>query len=285
LKFYVNPYSNAKQTADSWRSTRADDAYQMDKIANSPEAVWLGGWSGDIKSAVANKISAAKSQGAVPVFIAYNIPNRDCGSYSSGGVSDASSYQSWIQNIAQGIGGSKAVVVLEPDAVASTDCLSQQQKNDRYSMLSNAVSTLKNAGALVYLDAGHPNWISADEMSSRLNSAGISKADGFAVNVSNFYSTSDNMSYGSQISSKVGGKHFVIDTARNGLGATADNQWCNPGGRALGARNTTSTGNALVDAFLWLKNPGESDGNCNGGPSAGTWWPDYALGLAKRSAL
>jgi len=44
------------------------------------------------------------------------------------------------------------------------------------------------------------------------------------------------------------------------------------------------TGQALVDAYLWIKTPGESDGTCNGGPKAGQWWADYALGLA-RSAM
>jgi Cellobiohydrolase A (1,4-beta-cellobiosidase A) len=97
--------------------------------------------------------------------------------------------------------------------------------------------------------------------------------------------TSDNITYGTAISSSVGGKHFVIDTSRNGLGATADSQWCNPDGRALGTAATTTTGNSLVDAFLWLKRPGESDGTCNGGPNAGGWWADYALGLAQRSAI
>jgi endoglucanase len=48
---------------------------------------------------------------------------------------------------------------------------------------------------------------------------------------------------------------------------------------------TPSTGDPLADAFLWIKAPGESDGTCNGGPSAGTWWPDYALGLAQRAAF
>ena len=283
ITFFVNPNSNAKATADSWRQSRPNDAYQMDKIANSPEAIWLGGWSGDVESMVAAKKAAAKKQSEVPVFIAYNIPQRDCGSYSGGGMGDASSYASWIQKIASGISGAKAVVVLEPDALASTDCLSQQQKNDRYSMLSNAVSALKNAGALVYLDAGHPNWISANDMASRLNEAGIAKADGFALNVSNFYSTSENVSYGTELSQKVGGKHFVIDTSRNGLGSNGE--WCNPAGRALGIRNTTNTGSSVVDAFLWLKNPGESDGNCNGGSSAGSWLPEYALELAKRSAI
>jgi endoglucanase len=33
--------------------------------------------------------------------------------------------------------------------------------------------------------------------------------------------------------------------------------------------------------LLWIKRPGESDGTCNGGPSSGKWWPEYALGLAQ----
>ena len=103
-----------------------------------------------------------------------------------------------------------------------------------------------------------------------------------ALNVSNFYLTSENATYGAQVSALVGGKHFVIDTGRNGLGPTTDGQWCNPAGRAIGARPTTATGNALIDAFLWIKTPGESDGSCNGAPGAGTWMPEFALGLAQR---
>jgi endoglucanase len=50
----------------------------------------------------------------------------------------------------------------------------------------------------------------------------------------------------------------------------------------LGQMPTTRTGHRLVDAYLWIKYPGESDGPCNGGPTAGQWWADYALGLAQR---
>jgi endoglucanase len=285
LKFFVNPNSNAKRTADEWRNSRQSDAFQMDKIASSPEAIWLGGWNGNVQQDVANKISAAKAQGSAPVFIAYNIPMRDCGSYSAGGVSNGDAYRSWIRQIASGIGGNRAIVVLEPDGLTSTDCLSQQQRNDRFSMISDAVSILKNAGALVYIDAGHSSWVGADEMASRLTQAGIAKADGFALNVSNFQTTQSNIDFGTKVSAKVGGKHFVIDTARNGAGPAPGNEWCNPSGRALGLRSTANTGNTLVDAYLWLTNPGESDGNCNGGPSAGVWWPEYALELAKRSAI
>ena len=45
-------------------------------------------------------------------------------------------------------------------------------------------------------------------------------------------------------------------------------------------RGATSGG-----ALLWIKQPGESDGTCNGGPNAGQWWADYALGLAQRAGI
>jgi endoglucanase len=96
-------------------------------------------------------------------------------------------------------------------------------------------------------------------------------------------------------------KHFVIDTSRNGQGPwiapsdhpTGDPQdWCNPPDRGLGYRPTVSTENTLIDAFLWIKIPGESDGQCyrwTSGPldpvrgiqdpPAGQWFPEMALEL------
>ena len=88
-----------------------------------------------------------------------------------------------------------------------------------------------------------------------------------------------------ELSGLVDGKHFVIDTSRSGAGPSTPYEWCNPMGRSVGASPTTNTGHPLVDAYLWVKPPGESDGECNGGPGAGRWWPEYALGLAQRSSL
>jgi endoglucanase len=128
-------------------------------------------------------------------------------------------------------------------------------------------------------------------MAAVLRRAGVADANGFALNVSNFQTTAATIAYGRQISRLVGGKHFVVDTSRNGLGPLAkrlwkkpEDQWCNSPGRALGARPSTRTADPLVDAYLWIKSPGESDGTCNGGPPPGVWWPEYALGLARRAA-
>jgi len=98
-----------------------------------------------------------------------------------------------------------------------------------------------------------------------------------------------------------GETHFVIDTSRNGVGPWAPpaypdpQDWCNPPDRGLGMTPTLETGNELIDAYLWIKTPGESDGECTRGlgpagetidpewglidPAAGDWFPEQVLDL------
>ena len=284
-RFYVAPDSPARKQADAWRSTRPADAAQMDKIAAQPVAYWVGGWAGDPSTAVRARVDAAASAGTVPVLVAYNIPQRDCGYYSSGGAGSADAYRAWIRAFAAGIGTRRAAVVLEPDALAGLDCLSSTDRTRRLDLLRDAVAVLSALPATsVYLDGGHAHWQPAAEMASRLSSAGVADAQGFFLNVSSFVLSSDNAAYGAQVAGLLGGKHFVIDTSRNGLGPAADGDWCNPPGRSLGQRPTAQTGVSRQDASLGVKYPGESDGPCHGGPAAGEWWADYALGLAQRAA-
>jgi endoglucanase len=252
----------------------------MDRIAEQPVAKWLGGWNVDIGSDVADAVSRITGSRALPVFVAYNIPGRDCGQYSAGGANGSNAYRSWIRDFANGLGNRRAVVILEPDALAGMSCLSPPLQQERLNLIHDAVRVLKAHGAAVYIDAGHARWVAPPEIANRLNRAGIAEADGFSLNISNFLANSVNIAYGTEVSKRVGGKHFIIDTSRNGQGATSAGNWCNPTGQRVGASPTTHTGNPLVDAFLWVKTPGESDGTCGGGPPAGRWWAEYALGLA-----
>ena len=94
--------------------------------------------------------------------------------------------------------------------------------------------------------------------------------------------------------------HGVVDTSRNGQGYwtapegkyTDAETWCNPPGRGLGAAPTLDTGDPYVDANLWIKIPGESDGQCYRGtggpldpergmqdPPAGQWFDELAREL------
>jgi endoglucanase len=288
-KFYVNPNSNARRTADQWYAQgRTSDVQQMEKIARNPDIFYFSEWTqnapGGTPAHVDWQTDQIYAQGALPVYGVYAIPHRDCGAYSSGGFTTADQYRTWINNVVSGLQGRKAVFVVEPDGIASTGCLTSTQLQERFDLIHYAVNKIEGAGSYAYIDASNcfaPN----DFIASRLQQAGISDATGFSRNVSNFCWTSEEISDGTYISNRVGGKHFIIDTSRNGLGPYQDaNNWCNPSGRALGPQPTANTGNSLVDAYYWLKRPGESDGSCNGYPSAGTWMPEYALGLAQRAA-
>ena len=255
----------------------------MGLIAKRPVATWFGDWNAQIGADAADLAGRARRQRAVPLVVAYNIPQRDCGSYSAGGADSAAAYAKWIGALAAGLARGPAAVILEPDAVAGWDCLDSAGRTRRAQMLRGAITTLSQRGIAVYLDAGNSNWQPASVMAARLRSAGVSKARGVAVNVSNFRTTSESLTYVRALRRKLPGLRAVIDTSRNGQGPAAD-QWCNPAGRGLGLPPTVSPATEPLDALLWIKTPGESDGSCNGGPAAGEWWPEQALGLAKRAA-
>ncbi|MFI1353286.1 glycoside hydrolase family 6 protein [Streptomyces sp. NPDC020898] len=287
--FWVNPDGNAAaQVATYAKSDKDPDAEQIRKIAEQPTGEWI---SPENPEAEARGFTeAAQKADRSALLVLYNIPHRDCGQYSSGGAADGDSYRAWIEGVAKGIGDRAATVVLEPDAILHLvdGCTQDEFHEERYDLLSGAIDTLAALpNTKVYLDAGNAGWGQPDQIFEPLKWAGIEKADGFSVNVSNFYSTADSIGYGKELSAKVGGKHFVVDTSRNGngpyTGGKPDENWCNPPGRALGESPTVKTADPLVDAYLWVKRPGESDGECKGGPKAGQWWADYALKLARAS--
>jgi endoglucanase len=282
-RLHAAPNAQVERQVAAWQRTRPADAAALRLLAGQPTAEWFGDWNRDVRRDVAGVVGGAARAGAVPVLVAYNIPNRDCGSHSAGGARNAAAYRQWIQQFAAGIGDRRAVVILEPDALPMVSCLSGSARGERVGLIGEAVALLARPNVAVYIDAGHSNWIPAAEMAQLLRQANVAQAAGFALNVSNFETDAANIGYGERLSPLVGGKRFVIDSSRNGRGPTATSEWCNPSGRALGRVPTTQTGHRLVDAFLWIKRPGESDGTCGGGPAAGEWWPDYALGLAQRS--
>jgi len=284
-RLFVDPDSPARQQVNAWQASRPADAGMIGKIANNSVGTWLGGWYGDIGSATRQWLGQMQSQGALPVFILYNIPIRDCGSYSAGGASSASAYRTWVQSIANASQGRKAVFILEPDAIAGWDCLNSGQRQERADVLRTAINTLSaDKNHYVYLDAGNARWHSASVMADRIRQVGTQGLQGISLNVSNFLTTAESQNYGTQISRQTGGLHVVIDTSRNGQGPAPNLEWCNPSGRGLGLPPSAQSGNP-VDAYLWLKYPGESDGACNGAPASGEWWADYALGLAARAAF
>ncbi|MEU3185522.1 glycoside hydrolase family 6 protein [Streptomyces sp. NPDC006923] len=289
--FWVDPDSDAARQVELWeKQGRPADARALRRISERAVAHWPA--DEDPVPEIRRAVQRAAPAGRTVVLVAYNIPHRDCGLYSAGGARDAQSYRDWLGSFADAIGDARAIVILEPDAVPHLvdGCTPAQHHAERYELLSQAIVRLKRLPhTRVYLDAGNPEWISNPaKLTEPLRRAGVKTADGFSLNVSNFQTNEAVKTFGTRLSGMLDGAHFTVDTSRNGAGPLPKDRnqpWCNPPGRALGTPPTTHTGNELLDAYLWIKRPGESDGPCRGGPAAGTWWPDYALGLARRARL
>jgi endoglucanase len=362
-----------RQIADLARHGQWRLAVQLTHMVLTPQAVWVNGGSGtSLTRSIKSEINRASKTRTLPVFVAYNIPFRDCAQFSAGGATSVAEYKAWIDAFAAGIGRSKAAVLLEPDGLgiipwytsingAQEWCQPAEADpataaSDRFALLNYAVDRFKALGHTnVYLDGTHSAWLGSGDIADRLVKAGVQKADGFFVDVSNYETTERQLKYGNWISKciyygtqgpdfarghfewcasqyypanpsdfstwgltdawydqNVGTvapdklAHFVVDTSRNGAGPWAapagvnwpDAQvWCNPPDRGLGLRPTTNTGDALADAFLWVKTPGQSDGQCDRGtgtgldparnntadPAAGAWFPAQAIELVQNA--
>ncbi|MDL2335481.1 MAG: glycoside hydrolase family 6 protein [Chloroflexota bacterium] len=369
-RFYAAPPNPgaAQQAKALRRAGRQAPAARITAMAAVPTAVWFTeGTVSEVGAYADEVIAAANDDGSVPVLVAYNVPGRDCGSYSGGGAPTGVAYKNWIDAIVTALGQTRAVVIIEPDGLSllPSDCGLPDTYN-REALISYAAHAfLADANALVYIDAGNSNWNTVALTAARLVDVGVADVAGFALNVSNFQFTDNSTVYGTWVArciaygtsvnpghfedcpDQYGSEdgiglssfghwsdsatkaklntsaenarynqllgatpattHFVIDTSRNALGpwngtsahpASHSNTeaWCNPPGRGAGQRPTANTGKALVDAYLWIKLPGESDGECyrwTNGPTdpvygiqdatAGAWFRQTALQMANNA--
>ncbi|WP_326724654.1 glycoside hydrolase family 6 protein [Streptomyces sp. NBC_00243] len=288
--FYVDPDSNAQK----WVNNNPTDERApkiLKSIASRPGARWFGNWNTDIQADVNAYVTAAAAVGKMPILAAYNMYWRDNGGESSGGAIDPAAYRTWIDAFAAGIGNRPAIVIVEPDSLAQAEYLpTETARADRYALVTYAAQALA-ARPLVraYLDGANATWVQPAEMAARLIKGGIAAVKTFAVGVANFDATDISLGYGNQVvaalaNQGVTGAKFVIDTARNGNGAMDDNgqhvDYCNPAGRRLGVPSSIGVGGA--EYLLWLKFPGDSDGQCGVAPAdtpAGTFSPYLAVRL------
>jgi endoglucanase len=282
--FYTNPNSNVEQWIAANPSNADEPAIAKD-IASQPQATWFTTYN---PTAIASQVSAvttpAAQKGQVPILIAYDIPNRDCGGASAGGAPTIANYETWISNFASGLGSGTAIVLVEPDSLALQSCLSSSDASARDAAIAYAGSVIHadDPNAKVYFDGGHSDWNSPAQQAAVLKAADVATdANGVFTNLSNFEWTNDELYYGQSILNDIGNSslHLVIDTSRNGAGP--GNTWCDPSGRALGLDPTANTGYSYVDAFIWAKPPGESDGCAD---KAGVFDPNLADALATNPA-
>ncbi|MES2092621.1 MAG: glycoside hydrolase family 6 protein [Actinomycetota bacterium] len=282
---WTNPSTLASSAAAKLgASGRTADAALVRQISSQPSATWLGDWWSPslLTSKLRGILAASAASGSTPVFVTYAIPNRDCGGYSAGGYTE-SEYLAWNRTIASTLLGSPAVVLMEPDSIAMLgEARCAAVAGARLQLLAQVAKIYFDVGVPVYLDGGNSRWVAPGIMATRLSTAGVQYARGFFTNVANFSRVDAERSYADSLSALLGGSHFVIDVSRNGSGWQGS--WCNPPGAALGQNPHVTAGTTGLDALLWVKNPGVSDGSCNGSPAAGAWFEASALLLVANRA-
>jgi endoglucanase len=282
------------------------------KIARNPQTKRYGGWTRHPQHEIRSYLRRLRraQPGSYAFFYVYRIRHNGCAhrerrrdgpitpGFDAGGYRDARAYRRWIRRFARGLGQAPAAVFLEPDALGVIECLPRRFRRLRYSLLRYAIRKLQHdRNVAIYLDAGAADWkLPVRLMARRLQLAGVGRVRGFFLNSTHYDFTRNNLRYGDRLSRALGGKHYVISTAVNGRGPYRlhrrkryfNELRCNPPGRALGDEPTVRTSSIWADAYVWIGDPGRSGGNCphpgqKPAPPAGSWWEQYALGLAKRA--
>ena len=187
---FVDPSMSAVQQGGVYRQ----------RIGSKAQAMWVTPHypTSSVGSAVRGYTRRAAQARRTPTLVVYGIPGRDCAGESSGGLAGAAAYRTWVAQIARGLRGQRALVIVEPDAVPlfgtpGTTCPTRPAGWQR--MLRYATRTLSRSGAWVYLDAGHSGWTPYADRAAQLERSGIAYARGFSTNVSNFRSTAAEKRY------------------------------------------------------------------------------------------
>ncbi|KAJ5158930.1 1 4-beta cellobiohydrolase [Penicillium coprophilum] len=256
-------------------------------------------------------------------------------SIADGGVAKYKAYIDSIRKILVEYSDVQTILVVEPDSLANLVTNMAVSKcagaHDAYLECTNyAVTQLNLPNVAMYLDAGHAGWLGWPANlgpAAELYAGVYTKAEkpaslrGLATNVANYNGWSlttcpsytqgdancDEKKYINALAPllKTAGwdAHFITDTGRNGVQPTKQSawgDWCNVIGTGFGVRPTTETGDALADAFVWVKPGGESDGtsdtsatrydaHCGLGdalkpaPEAGTWFQAYFAQLVENA--
>jgi endoglucanase len=292
------------------RQSRPADARQILKIASQANFRWFGKWDTNPYRKISQYMRKVRqmSPGSVPGMTILRHPHPRSQSPDSNGRSpnagrrfDAGPaedrrYVRWVRWFARAVGRRRVVIAYEPDSLGSLQYLTRRARKARLRVMRTGIDILsKLPNATIYIEAGASDWRKASETARQLRYVGIRKVRGFMLNVTHFDWTSRNIRHGLAISSRVGGKPFVISTHGNGRGPLhyrkrvggrwrRVNVWCNPRNSGLGSPPTTATGHPKVDAYLWIGRAGFSGGRCGGGPKAGSWWTARALMMARRAA-
>ncbi|KAI1149824.1 1, 4-beta cellobiohydrolase [Nemania diffusa] len=249
-------------------------------------------------------------------------------SIANGGVALYKAYIDAIVAVLKTYSDIRVILVVEPDSLANlvTNLNVAKCSNAQAAYLectNYAVTSLNLPNVTMYLDAGHAGWLGwpanlgpAAQLFAKVYKDAGSPASlrGLATNVANYnawkitgacpsYTQGNNVcdesGYVNNLAPLLQAQgwdaHFITDTGRSGKQPTGQSQWgdwCNAIGTGFGLRPSASTGDALLDAFVWVKPGGECDGTSNTtatrydyhcgaasalqpAPEAGTWFQAY----------
>jgi cellulose 1,4-beta-cellobiosidase len=194
----------------------------------------------------------------------------------------------------------RVALVVEPDSLANlatnlgkARCAAAEPIYKR--SIARAVRELSMPNVWLYLDAAHAGWLGWRRNRAKIagifrdvlaDAGGNDRVRGFATNVSNYDALRngdlprlepsdpcpDELTYVEALTASLAeagitGKGFLVDTSRDGSSGhkTRSGSWCNVAGSGLGERPQAAPV-AGVDAYWWIKPPGDSDGGSD--PSA-----------------
>jgi endoglucanase len=262
----VSAYFNtAHSTAD--RNT-------FDELLSQPRFRWFGAWNASPREAAetyVKDVTHGDRNIGVQLGIFRLVPFEHAACSRLPTASEINDYKSWIKEFATGLGATRVALLLQPD-MPFTLCLPHHSKVD----LKLIGWTVDQFNALphttVYIDAGSSDWLKPGTTASMLKGAGVAHARGFALNLTHFDSDAHEIAYGKKVLALlarkgVRQKHFVLDTSKNGRPFTTQAHWrtflkgtvcASRSSRncvTLGKPPTTNTGNASIDAFLWMGRP------------------------------
>lgn len=270
----------------------------LEKVADQQEPqrfsrFSMGGGRGAIYAQVQKVLcgNLRADPGAVPVISTYFL-------YQAGYCESAATirahrrtFQRQVNEMITGIGRHPVVLLLEIDGIGASSCevplggLREWERNIRYEV--DRAATLPHA--VVYVEAGYSDAEPAGYAARVLNAVDVRRIRGFFTNDTHMNWASHEAAWGRQVSRLTGGAHFIVNTAQDGQGPLLNphpvrqgiENLCNPPGRGLGRRTSTSSPFPRVDALMWTHVPGNSSG-CGGGPP-GVFWPARAIDLASRA--
>ncbi|KAG6143970.1 hypothetical protein E4U38_003232 [Claviceps purpurea] len=252
------------------------------------------------------------------------------------GVAKYKNYIDTIRKIVLAYSDVRIMLIIEPDSLSNmvtnlniAKC--SKAKSAYLEGVNYALRQLNLPNVAMYLDAGHAGWLgwpanqdSAAQLFAKVykDAGSPSSLRGLVTNVANYNGwdtatppryTKGNAIYDekhyihalSPLLERHGwaGARFITDQGRAGrqpTGQTSWSHWCNAKGTGFGLRPSANTGDALLDAFVWVKPGGESDGTSKTSsrrydyhcgfedalkpaPEAGEWFHEHFVQLLRNA--